>query len=307
MSPRGLREEFKLLRETLDENGLEHVAIATELTPSEPIMAYVDMAQNSRDNSARDFLNLLKLTGEDLPELQGDKEEAEAKKRREEAAKAPDRFDVEKARRVIANSRRLGEPTIDAMVIGPYVQGYPHLGANSPTTGGSKGDPNAATHNNLTQSLKLWYSMSHDVLMHENFSAPGRDRPLMDYPNEWVDAETVAKRRKSLIEKGIRKNGYLLSKLQYGKFAVARFWQETSPQLMQPQYWKPGDIARFQLKDGRELRVFRFEPLVMRFAFKDGTVLADLDLFEGWKNHQKLLEKYEPLWLRNQIDEFATP
>ncbi len=47
----GLGLYFKELRETLDQNGLEHVAIATEGLPHEITLPYVDLAQMARDKT----------------------------------------------------------------------------------------------------------------------------------------------------------------------------------------------------------------------------------------------------------------
>ncbi len=48
--------------------------------------------------------------------------------------------------------------------------------------------------------------------------------------------------------------------------------------------------------------VTRSAPTTMRWQFTDGTTLAELDLFDGWKNDQLLLAKYAPHFLDNQLD-----
>jgi len=295
----GLREQFKLLRETLDANGLQHVAIATELTPSEPILPYVDLSQASRDNSAIGFLNNPKSAGEMLLELQtgDDLARIEQERAAEGKAKTPP-FDPALYRKALASWRDLGEPSVDAMVSGKFCKGYPHLGATGPMGGGNASDPNAALHNQVAQALTVWYSFTRDTLLHDIINPPA----FMESPRYLPQADLDA-RRKELAKSGLRKNGRTLTRFHYVKFALARFWQDTTPQLMEPRYWERGDIGRYQLQDGRVLRITRADPLAMRFAFTDGTVLADLHLFDGWKNCDNLMAKYEPTWLKNQIDD----
>lgn len=296
----GLHEQFKLLRETLDANGLKHVAIATELTPSEPILPYVDLYQASRGSSALGFLNNPAQAGEILLELQTGEDLTKIEKQRatQDKKKLPP-FDVELYRKVLSSLRDLGEPSIDAMVTAKFARGYPHLGTVGPLAAGAPGDPNAAIHNHAVEALTVWYTFTHDTILHDILGPPA----FMDSP-KYMSAEEIDAQKKSLAKAGVRKNGKVLDKFYYTKFALARFWQDTTPIAVEPQAWERGDIGRYRLKDGRVLRITRAEPLVMRFAFTDGSVLADLHLFEGWKNCDRLTP-YEPTWLRDQIDEFA--
>ncbi len=253
----GQREFYKLLRETLDANGFEHVAIATEVTPFEGFMKYVDFAQNSRDTSAKRRAEALErgssLAGEELLALQ-DAEEwekllkeraLEDKKAAEEAAKKRE-FRPDAAKKLLAKATDLGEPSIDNMVIAPYIQSYPHLGAYP------GGKP-------LSKALSIWYSLVHDVMPHNG--------GVYDFDKE-------------------------LSPLDQGLVALGRFMAAESPRIMNVSDWEAGDIARYKLKDGRIYRVFRLNETTLRLEFTDGKTLAELDLLEGWKN-DAILKNYE--------------
>lgn len=297
----GLREQFKLLRETLDANGLGHVAIACELTPSEPILPYVDLSQASRDTSALSFLNNPAKAGEVLIELQTGAELAAVEKERAaQAAATVAPFAQELYRKALAAWRDLGEPSVDGMVSAKFCKGYPHLGTVGPLSGGNRGDPNAAVHHQVAQALTVWYGFTRDTLLHDILMPPA----LMESP-AFSTAAQLEERKKELASGGLRRNGKTLTRFHYVKFALARFWQAATPLAMEPRHWERGDIGRYQLNDGRVLRITRSGPLVMRFAFGDGSVLAELDLFEGWKNCDRLLKEYEPTWLKDQIDEWA--
>lgn len=254
----GLREFYKLLRETLDANGMRHVAIATELTPFEGNMRYVDMAQNSRDTSARSRAEEIQkggtLAGEELIALQQGAEldklmAARTKEATAQAAKGT--FSPEAARKILAKAKDLGEPALDSMVIAPYIQSYPHLGA--------------FPGNGMGRAMAIWYSLTHDVMPHTTGEPPFTPGSLDD--------------------------------LEVGKYALARFWAAEAPRLMLPRDWQPGDVARYRLKDGRVVRVTRADASVLRLAFADGAVLAELDLIDGWRN-DAALRKYAPEELR---------
>lgn len=256
----GQREFYKLLRQTLDENGFAHVAIATEVTPFEGFMKYVDFAQNSRDSSAKkraaQLLEGSNVAGEALLANQNDQDWAALVKehQNDNESKSKDKkrqVDQKALLAVLEQARDLGEPSIDAMVSSPFVQGYPHLGAYP-------GDLPLAQH------LAQWYSFTHDVMPHRggsyDFSKP-------------------------------------LPPFEIGKLALARFMDKEGPHFMRLAAWQPGDIARYQLKDGRVLRVFRTDAATIRLAFADGKVLAELDLLKGWKNDQLLMKGYSPVTL----------
>lgn len=258
----GLREFLKTLRKALDENGLEHVAIATELTPFEGFMKYIDLSQNSRDASARAraeaWLEGGSVTGEELVMMQTGKEfdeimkarQAQQQKRQAMKGKYGGRQIVPEAmQKLLAESTDLGMASIDNMVIAPFIQSYPHLGAAPGNTLPGK-------------ALSVWYSLTHDVMPHQ-FELKEEVEPF-----------------------------------EYGKIALARFWSQESIRLMQPKDWERGDVARYRLKDGRVLRIWRTDAQTLRLAFTDGQVLADLDLLEGWKNADLLLSTYGPTAIR---------
>lgn len=299
-SQQGMREMYRIIRETLDENGLEYVAIATELTPGEGYIRYVDLAQNTRHNSAAQILKG-EYIAERLIELQlgDDLDAANAARAKLASQEEAQRFDVEMYKGALAKMRELGEPAIDAMVISPYVQGYPHLGALWPTTGGYKDDPNAPVHNHVTQALGLWYTMTKDTMP---FSGGGAYNMFMDV-EPWDDLEVLQIYRKRFARSGVRVQGKVFTRLEYGKFALARFWQDMNPRLAPPEDWQRGDIARHDLRDGSVMVVTRPDPLVMRWRIEGGPVMAELHLFDGWRNDDWLLSRYAPTFLDNQLDE----
>ena len=89
------------------------------------------------------------------------------------------------------------------------------------------------------------------------------------------------------------------TRFHYGVFALARFWGELQPRLLEPKRFEPGDLVRYQLNDGRVLRLLAADAQTLRLAFAQGDVLADLSLADGWKNNAALLEKYGPVFLRD--------
>lgn len=297
----GYRAFYKLLRETLDENGYEHVAIANEVTPHEAALPYVDFAQTSRDNSVGNLLsgkfgvpeNFGNQTGEDLQKL------LDLRKQAAEEAENK-RFIPEYFRVFLSNMRELGEPDINSLASGRFVQGYPHLGAHMPYSGGyGAEDPNVMIHNRVHQALCIWYGFTHDTYLH---SSGGHYNMFMD-AKPWEDLEVLQIYRKWVRDNmGTRYTGKYHNNLDYGKFALARFWADQEPKLMAPGRMERSDIARYKLKDGRELRLTRSDPLTLRFYFDGGETLAELHLFDGWKNDERLMEKYEPVFLKNQLD-----
>lgn len=305
----GMREFGRLLRQTLDENGFAHVAIGTEVTPPEALLPYVDYAQVTRGKSVTAFLDgilqgkyratddamILVQTGADLVATKAQREQQQ----RERAL----HFDREQVAATLAVMRELGEPSINSMVVGPYVQAGPHLGClgSMASVPGQTAEV-AAAYNQLVQSMDVWFSMTHDTVWHGS----GSRAMFMDTP-PFDGLETIQRYRKDANNYApLRKNGKVLGEFDYVKFAMARFWAQRQPQLLPPGRWEKGDIGRYVLKDGRVLRVVRSGPTTLRWAFDDGTVLAELDLLDGWRETAMLLREYEPSFLKNQIDEFAT-
>lgn len=265
----GMRELYKLLRQTLDQQGLSNVAIGTEVMPSEPILPYVDLAQLSRATSVMGFLQ--GHIPESLVELQvGNEDEAAAtpppdKKATDSASgknkKKYDRhskilFEPDRYKKVLAGMPELGLPSILAMANGPYVLGYPHLGNIGPNTGARKGDPNSAQAQNAAQALQIWWSLTNNTI-----------------PNT-----------QGTIFSDQAING--------GRIGLGRFWQDKKPRLAKPEDWQRGDIARYRLADGSPFWVTRLDPVTLRFNLSGGKILADLNVFEGWKNDE-MLRSYE--------------
>lgn len=250
----GQVELYSLLRQTLDENGLKHVAISCELTPNEAFMRYVDLAQRSRNNSARPRIEALAagsaMTQEELITLQTGKSLDAILKSREVAAKpagSPLPLDPQKALSLLRQTGKdLGVPSFDSMVFSSYVQAYPHLGASLPES--------------PVGYLAAWYWPVNDCI------PTGVGGNLESAANPF----------------------------HRGVLALGRFRGLEGLRLEPPGKWGPHDLALYRLKDGRRLRVFRLDDTTQRYQFENGPVLVDLDLFSGWKNAEVLLKNYGP-------------
>ncbi len=308
-SQQGSREFFKLLRQTLDENGLSHVAIATEASPGEGYMRYVDMAQLVRGSStvslldgiATDTMIELQL-GDDLDKAQALRSATKTRYPSAEEKKIKEslRFDAKAIGASLAQMRELSEPNVDAMVISPFVRAYPHLGSASPLMGGYPGDPAAAVHNQAAQSLHVWATVQRDAPF--NFSPT--IQMFMDAP-PWDSLNEIKAARKEAIKSGKRTQGRVFNQFNYTQFALVRWWEKFQPRFAPLPEWKKGDIARFKTNDGKLLSVRELDPLTIRFALGDKP-LADLNVFEGWKNADAL-KPFNPTFLDNQIDPPASP
>ncbi len=251
----GLRELYKLLRETFDAHGLANVAIATEVMPSEPILRYVDMAQMSRGRSAANLLE--GSVPENLIELQMGKDLAQADQIRAAAAAAKKNFDPDFYAKVVSAMPELGQPSILAMANSPWVVGYPHLGNFNPDYGGRKGDPNAATQQNAIQALQIWWAFTNNTIPNTQ-STIFADQPISN-----------------------------------GRLALGCFWEKYDPRLAKPEEWHRGDIARYHLNNGGAFWVTRPEPLTLRLNLDNGKVLGELNVFKGWSN-DSLLQSFYP-------------
>lgn len=304
-SQQGSREFFKLLRKTLDENGLSHVAIATEATPGEGYMRYVDMAQLVRGSSTVSMLDGISVDtmielqlGNDLDKANSIR--AAAKSRyptdAEKKIKGELRFDAKGVGERLAMMRELGEPNIDAMVISPFVRGYPHLGSASPMLGGYKDDPAAAVHNQVALSLHTWATIQRD----SPFNGSPSIQMFLDAP-PWDSLPEIKAARKEAIKSGKRTEGKIFNAFNYGELALARWWQTNQPRFAPLTDWQKGDIARFTLKDGKPLTVRRDSPLTLTLAV-EGRTLADIDVFKGWKNNEALMKEFAPVFLLDQVD-----
>ncbi len=304
-SQQGLREFYKLLRRTLDENGLSHVAIATEDKPGEGYMGYVDAAQLVRGLSTVSRLNgimvdtMIELQlGDDLDKANELRKELTARYPTTAAAEAKKKlkFDPEVTAKRFAGMREIGAPSLDTLVIAPYVRAYPHLGAASPLMGANKGDPNAAVANRVAQALHTWATIQRAAI----FSSEGNFQMFMDAA-PWDSMAEIRSKQKENIKAGIRSEGKIFNDYSYGEFALERFWQKNQPRLAPLNQWQPQDMIRFVLADGSTMTVQRRTPLCLNLSV-NGKTLADIDLFDGWKNSDALLKDYGPAWLLNQID-----
>lgn len=304
----GWRAFAKLLREMLDEHGLKHVAIGTEVTPPEPMLPYVDIAQITRGKSIAGFVDgissgryslseeamIVGQSGEDLENVKKLRLEIEQGKH----SKA---FDPKYAKLFLEKVRELGEPNINNMVTAPFVQAMPHLGQAS-NYAGKQGNADDILKNQIVDSLTVWSSLQHDT---PPFLGGGWNMFMDVAPYDQL--EVIQRYRKDGYgnpERSIRTNGRVLNKFDYGKLALARFWADQHPQIMPPAQWSRSDVAFYSLRDGRKMRVYRSDPQTFRLELSDGAVLAEVDLFSGWKNDALLMKDYEPIWLKNQIDEF---
>ncbi len=294
----GLGLYFKELRETLDANGLQHVAIATEGLPHEICLPYVDMAQMARDKT----IDLLFTGFYGLPDMFGrydDNQVAALMKARAEAERlaSEKKFDPQAFRTYISNVRELGEPAVKTLVTGRFLRPYPHLGAYAQWSPGNAADPNRMQHNRTFQALRIWYAMSVDNTLYDQAQWP----MFMD-EEPYDHLEVIQIYRKWMRDDlKTRYTGKLLNDIDYGKIALARFWQDATPIPVPPGQLQKGDINRYTLKDGRTMSVARTAPTAISWRFGDGKVLAELDIFDGWKN-DSLLRQYAPHFLDNQLD-----
>jgi hypothetical protein len=304
-SQQGSREFFKLLRETLDENGLDYVAIATEGSPGEGYIRYVDMAQLVRGASTVNMLDGISVDtmielqlGDDLEKAKAMREAAKARypTDKERALKSALRFDEKSAAIGLAKVRELGEPNLDAMVISPYVRAYPHLGSGNPLMGGYKDDPAAAIHNQAAQAMHTWASVQRD----SPFSSSPSIQMFFDAP-PWDALDEIKTARKEAIKSGKRTEGKVFNQFSFGEFALARWWEKYEPRFAPLGEWKRGDVARYRTSDGRTLAARKTDPLTLSFTVDDKP-LVEFGIFGGWKNSDALFKEFGPEFLRNQID-----
>ena len=92
------------------------------------------------------------------------------------------------------------------------------------------------------------------------------------------------------------------TRFQYGALALARFWSELQPRRLEPKTLAPGDVARYQLNDGRVLRLLSAGGAALRLELEPGGVLAELHPADGWKNHAALLDPYGPVFLKEAVE-----
>lgn len=304
-SQQGSREFFKLLRKTLDENGLQNVAIATEGSPGEGYIRYVDMAQLVRGSSTVAMLDGISVDTMIELQLGDDLEKAKAMRAatkaryptaEEKELKEALRFDQKTTALGLSKVRELGEPNLDAMVITPYVRAYPHLGSGNPLMGGYKDDPNAGIHNQAAQAMHTWATVQRDA----PFNSSPSIQMFFDAP-PWDSLDTIKAARKDAIKSGKRKEGKIFNEFSFGEFALARWWEKYEPRFAPLGEWERGDVARYKTSDGRTLAARRSDPLTLSFTI-DGKPFVEFGIFEGWKHSDALFAEFGPEFLRNQID-----
>ena len=88
--------------------------------------------------------------------------------------------------------------------------------------------------------------------------------------------------------------------LQFGTLALARFWSENQPRLLQPKFFETADLARYRLLNDRVLCLTAVDVNTLRLAYENGTVLAELNAV-GWTNQATLLEQYGPVFLKDKV------
>ena len=92
----------------------------------------------------------------------------------------------------------------------------------------------------------------------------------------------------------------LFTRQQFGTFALARWWGENQPRLLEPKFFEPGDIARYRLLNDHVIRWFRTASGAQRLVFDNGEVLAEL-VNGAWTNNAALLEQHGPVFLKDRI------
>lgn len=96
-----------------------------------------------------------------------------------------------------------------------------------------------------------------------------------------------------------RMPGALFTRQQFATFALARWWSENLPHLLEPKFFEPGELARYRLSNERVLHLIRTEAGMPRLSFDNGEVLADL-VNGAWTNNTTLLEQYGPAFLKDK-------
>ncbi len=146
----------------------------------------------------------------------------------EARSKAP--FDPVAFKAYISSIRELGEPAVKTLVTEKFLRPYPHLGAFAPWSAGNASDPNRMIQNRAFHALRVWYAMSvNDVLYDQAHWGMFMDSP----PYDGLDVIQVY-RKWMRDDLKTRVNGKVFNDLDYGKYALARFWQENRPAPSRP-------------------------------------------------------------------------
>lgn len=91
------------------------------------------------------------------------------------------------------------------------------------------------------------------------------------------------------------------TRLQFGLFALARFWGENQPRVLEPKYFEAGDLLRYRLNNDRILRLVSTAPDTLRLAYENGEVLTELTK-AGWLNNAALLDQHSPVFLKDKTE-----
>ena len=95
--------------------------------------------------------------------------------------------------------------------------------------------------------------------------------------------------------------GARFTRQQFATFALARWWGEQQPRLLDPKFFEPGELARYRLLNERILHLVRTADGMPRLAFDNGEVLADL-VNGNWTNNAALLDQHSPVFLKDKLE-----
>ncbi len=93
----------------------------------------------------------------------------------------------------------------------------------------------------------------------------------------------------------------LFTRLQIGLFALAHWWGENQPRMVEPKFFEPTDLARYRLNNDRILRLTAPDASTLRLAYDQGETLAELTA-TGWTNNAALLEQHGPVFLKDKTE-----
>lgn len=91
------------------------------------------------------------------------------------------------------------------------------------------------------------------------------------------------------------------TRLQFGLFALARWWGENQPRMLEPKFFEPADLARYRLNNDRVVRLTAPDASTLRLAYDQGEPLAELTA-TGWTNNAALLEQHGPAFIKDKAE-----
>jgi hypothetical protein len=95
--------------------------------------------------------------------------------------------------------------------------------------------------------------------------------------------------------------GRRFTRQQFATYALARWWGEHQPRLLDPKFFEPGNLARYRLNNERVLLLLRTPDGIPRLAFDNGEVLADL-VNGTWTHNAALLDQHGPVFLKDKLE-----